>query len=87
MKEIIYLNRPVLEEINLNLFLGFETSSTAMIFCLYELAQNMDIQEKLREEIVETLKENDGNLTYELMIGMKYLHKVVDGTMNLIEID
>lgn len=58
-----------------------------MIFCLYELAQNMDIQEKLREEIVETLKENDGNLTYELMIGMKYLHMVVDGTMNLIEID
>lgn len=57
-----------------------------MIFCLYELAQNMDIQEKLREEIVETLEKNEGNLTYELMIGMKYLHKVVDGTMNLIEI-
>lgn len=58
-----------------------------MIFCLYELAQNMDIQEKLREEIVETLKENDGNLTYELMIKMKYLHMVVDGTKNNIAID
>ncbi|XP_023159272.1 probable cytochrome P450 6a14, partial [Ceratitis capitata] len=30
---------------------GFHTSSTTMSFCLYELAMNQAIQDKLREEI------------------------------------
>ncbi|CAL7950311.1 unnamed protein product [Xylocopa violacea] len=60
---------------------GFETSSTTISFALYELAQNQDIQDKLREEIRETYSQNNGALTYEQLKGMKYLDKVFKETL------
>ena len=58
---------------------GFETSSTTMTFCLYELAINPDIQEVLRSEIDTVLEKHDGNITYEAIQEMTYLDKVVAG--------
>lgn len=58
---------------------GFETSSTTMSFCLYELAHHMVIQEKLHQEIVEKLKQNNGELTYEGLNAMVYLEQVIAG--------
>jgi cytochrome P450 family 6 len=58
---------------------GFETSSTTMTFCLYELAVNSDIQERLRAEIDTVLQKHGGNITYESIFEMEYLEKVVDG--------
>lgn len=58
---------------------GFETSSTTMNFCLYELAMNPDIQERLRNDIEKAIAANDGKLTYEVVMGMQYLDNVVNG--------
>ena len=58
---------------------GFETSSTTMTFCLYELATNPDIQERLRNEIDTVLEKYGGNITYESVSEMEYLDKVVSG--------
>ncbi|KRT82367.1 cytochrome P450 [Oryctes borbonicus] len=73
------------EEISAQAFIffiaGFETSSTTMTFCLHELAFNQDIQDKLRHEIRETYKKNDGELTYDAIMGMKYLDKVINETL------
>ena len=55
---------------------GFESSSSLMSFTLYELALNQDIQEKLREEILQEIEGNDGKLTYELLNNLKYLDMV-----------
>ncbi|XP_015114680.1 cytochrome P450 6k1 [Diachasma alloeum] len=57
---------------------GFETSSTVMSFCLYELATHPEVQDKLRQEIKAALDENDGKLTYEMTTsGLPYLDAVL----------
>jgi cytochrome P450 family 6 len=58
---------------------GFETSSTTMTFCLYELSLHQDIQERIREEIDVVLRKHNGNITYEAIQEMNYLDKVVSG--------
>ncbi|XP_060523673.1 cytochrome P450 6a2-like isoform X2 [Cylas formicarius] len=56
---------------------GYETSSTTMTFALYELAQNQQIQEKLREEIGEVLRKHKNKMTYEAVMDMHYLDRVI----------
>ena len=58
---------------------GFETSSTTMTFCLYELSLHQDIQDRLREEIDVVLQKHDGKLTYECIQEMEYSDKTVSG--------
>ena len=58
---------------------GFESSSTTATFALYELAQHQDIQDKVHKEIDKTLAKH-GDLTYDAVNEMTYLHKVLNGT-------
>lgn len=57
---------------------GFETSATTATYALYELAQHQAIQDKVRKEIDEILKKH-GELTYDAVSEMTYLHKVIYG--------
>lgn len=58
---------------------GFETSSTALSFCLYELALNPEVQEQLRDEIDSTLEKYEGKITYDGIQSMSYVDKVIAG--------
>ncbi|XP_043064312.1 uncharacterized protein LOC108087605 [Drosophila ficusphila] len=60
---------------------GFETSSTTMGFALYELAQNQEVQDKVREEIASVLAKHNNEFTYEGIKEMKYLEQVVMETL------
>uniref|UniRef100_A0A1I8Q4F9 Cytochrome P450 n=1 Tax=Stomoxys calcitrans TaxID=35570 RepID=A0A1I8Q4F9_STOCA len=60
---------------------GFDTSSTTMAFALYELACNQKIQDELRNEILDSLKLSQGELTYEGLHGMQYLEQVIAETL------
>jgi len=60
-------------------FGGFETSSTTLTFCLYELSLHQDIQDRLHQEIDVVLQKHGGKLTYEGIQEMEYLDKVVSG--------
>jgi cytochrome P450 family 6 len=60
---------------------GYETSSTTMTFCLFELASNPEIQEKLRQEVFEVLKRHDNKLTYDATMEMHYMEKVINETL------
>lgn len=60
---------------------GFETSSTTLNFCFYELALNKDIQKRFRKEIKQEIEKNDGNLTYDLVFSLEYLDMVVKETL------
>ncbi|CAG9766614.1 unnamed protein product [Ceutorhynchus assimilis] len=57
---------------------GFDTSSTAMNFALYELALNPKLQDRTREDIRRVLDEHKGALTYESLKEMTYLGQVID---------
>lgn len=60
---------------------GFETSSTAMSFFLYECCLNNSIQKKVREEIETVLKTHSGEITYDGIKEMTYLNQVFDETL------
>nr|CAI5855768.1 unnamed protein product [Callosobruchus analis] len=60
---------------------GFETSSSAISFACYELSQHQEIQQKVREEIEATLERHGGKLTYEGVMEMTYMDKVVYETL------
>ncbi|KAF2904570.1 hypothetical protein ILUMI_01617 [Ignelater luminosus] len=60
---------------------GFETSSTTITFCFYELAANPDVQDKLRQEIKDILEKHDGKLSYEAITQMTYMDKCLNETL------
>ncbi|KAJ8951052.1 hypothetical protein NQ318_003748 [Aromia moschata] len=55
---------------------GFETTSSTMAFMLYELCLHPEMQDKLRQEIMDSIKNNNG-ITYEGILEMKYLDMCV----------
>ncbi|XP_033237686.1 probable cytochrome P450 6a14 [Drosophila pseudoobscura] len=68
---------------------GFETSSSTISYCLYELAQHPDIQSRVREKI-ETVLQNveGGGITCDALAQMSILERVLPGqaTMNQLNI-
>ncbi|XP_017777284.1 PREDICTED: cytochrome P450 9e2-like [Nicrophorus vespilloides] len=62
-------------------FGGFETSSIILSFMANELAINVDVQEKLQEEIDDVMAKSNRKPTYENVLGMKYLDMVVSETL------
>lgn len=60
---------------------GFETSSTTLSFCLFELTKNPEIQERVIDEIDRVLAEHDGKITYDSISEMKYLENCIDETL------
>lgn len=72
-------------EVFLFFMAGYDTSSTTMSFALAELAENQEIQKKLRKEIKEVLKSHNGELSYEAIMEMNYMDQVINGaTLNTI---
>lgn len=65
---------------------GFETSSSTLTFCLYELALQPEIQAKARHAIKMAYQKyggdgdgNVGQLTYEMMMDMPYVDQILEG--------
>lgn len=61
---------------------GFETSSSTMQMCLYELCKNQGIQKKIQEEIDQVLKSSGSEeFTYDMLQELKYLDCCIDETL------
>ncbi|KAK4878993.1 hypothetical protein RN001_007139 [Aquatica leii] len=60
---------------------GYETSATVMTLCLFELALNSDIQEKLREEVNTVMERYDQVVTYDSLNDMVYMQQILDEVM------
>lgn len=61
---------------------GLETSSTTLSFCLYELAKDKDLQDRIRIEINECL-ERYGGLNYEAVNAMHLVTQTFMETLRL----
>ncbi|KAH8237287.1 hypothetical protein KR038_009328, partial [Drosophila bunnanda] len=59
---------------------GFETSSSTMTLTLYELAQQEELQDRLRQEIADYFGEEE-HVSYERIQAMPYLSQVVNETL------
>lgn len=62
---------------------GFETSSSTLSFCLFELARDQKLQKKVTDEIDRVFKNATatGEVTYEMMSELKYAECCVDETL------
>lgn len=60
-------------------FAGFETSSQTISFCMYHLAKNPEIQNKVHDEIDRVLEKYKGQISYESISEMDYLECCIDG--------
>ncbi|KAF5280487.1 hypothetical protein FQA39_LY18052 [Lamprigera yunnana] len=61
-------------------FAGFDMSATLISFTAYELAINSDVQDRLQNEIDNTISNCQGKLTYEALHKMKYMDMVVSAS-------
>ncbi|KAF2895106.1 hypothetical protein ILUMI_11068 [Ignelater luminosus] len=62
---------------------GFETTSSATTFLLFQLASHQDIQQKVRDEINVVLKKHNGKITYDSLADLKYTVQVLDESLRL----
>ncbi|KAH8332815.1 hypothetical protein KR074_011292 [Drosophila pseudoananassae] len=71
-------DRDVVAQCFVFFFGGFDTSAVLMCFTAHEIMENEEVQQKLYEEVEKVDQELDGKeLTYEAVMGMKYLDQVV----------
>ena len=52
-----------------------------MTYCLYELALNHEVQEKARKNVMDCLKNNNGEFTYESVMEMTYIDHCINGNI------
>lgn len=60
---------------------GFESNSSSTSFTLYELAMQPQLQDRLRKEICTVLDKVNGEISYEAIKSMTYLHMVLSETL------
>lgn len=63
---------------------GYETSSAVSTYLLYELALNLPMQGKVRDEIRTILKKYDNKVTYEAVVEMEYLDRCLRGLLLIV---
>ncbi|XP_060656095.1 LOW QUALITY PROTEIN: probable cytochrome P450 6u1 [Drosophila nasuta] len=62
---------------------GLEPLNATLGFCLYELALQPDLQDRVRSEIQQLLHQHDGQLTADSLKQLKYTKQVLNETLRL----
>ncbi|KAK3785802.1 hypothetical protein RRG08_050822 [Elysia crispata] len=65
----------------LTILAAYETTSSTLQFCMYKIAQNPDVQEKLFQEIIDVVEHE--NPTHEELSKLHYMEQVVNETLRL----
>ncbi|KAJ8668015.1 hypothetical protein QAD02_009678 [Eretmocerus hayati] len=64
-------------------FDGYETSGSVISSVLYRLADNPEVQDRARKEVMSVLEKYDNKLTYDAIKNMDYLEKVMLESLRL----
>ncbi|KFD60367.1 hypothetical protein M514_06421 [Trichuris suis] len=73
----------VIAQCTLYMLAGYETTSNALSYTIYELARHPEVQEKLRSEIMDYHMNDDEKPSYESVQRMVYLDCVIRETLRL----
>lgn len=65
------------------LFDGYEGISNCLAFMFYRMSENLEIQEKAREEVNEVLERFNGRITSESLKQMTYLEQIINEVLRL----
>ena len=71
------------EEVNTFILAGHDTSTVTAKFCLFILGHNMDIQDKVFDELEEIFQDSDRDATMEDIRSMKYLERCIKESLRL----
>lgn len=58
---------------------GYETSTKTITYGLFELGRKQEIQDRVRQEILDVLNKYNGEINLESLGEMKYMNQVIDG--------
>ena len=73
----------IIGNIILILLAGYETTASLLTYASYSLAVHPEIQTKLRKEILEAKKKNNGVLDYDTLMSLPYLDAVINETLRM----
>ncbi|KAK4880506.1 hypothetical protein RN001_008652 [Aquatica leii] len=62
-------------------FAAFDTTSTTLTFLVYSLCTNPEVQEKLHKEVDEAMASCNEELTFEIVMNLRYLGMVMEETL------
>ncbi|XP_057319955.1 uncharacterized protein LOC130664163 [Microplitis mediator] len=65
---------------------GYLTSGLTLMFVTYHIADNPDVQNKLRKEIKETLNKYNNEITYDAIQDLKYMDLVIKESMRMLPV-
>lgn len=74
------------EEVDTFMFAGHDTTSSAIAFVLYNVAKYPDIQQKVRDEIVNVLGVSDERVSLKDLNNLHYLDLVIKESLRLYPI-
>ncbi|KNZ81202.1 Cytochrome P450 4F12 [Termitomyces sp. J132] len=76
-------DKEVLAQMSLFVFAATDTTSNALSRTLHLLAMNPEIQDKLRVEVTEALKEHNGDIPYDDLVSLPFMDAVCRETLRL----
>ncbi|CDW59268.1 p450 domain containing protein [Trichuris trichiura] len=79
----VRLKQEVIAQCTLYMLAGYETTSNALSYTIYELARHPEVQEKLRSEIMDNHTDENEKPSYESVQRMVYLDCVIRETLRL----
>ena len=60
---------------------GYDTTGTTLAWACYEIAKNLEVQDRLSEEIDALVGDTPRDLTYDDLMSMPYLDQVISETL------